>query len=103
MEVPPTRYVLTEDGVRIGWTTFGVGPAVLRVANPPFGSVSGETRSLLPKTMEQTAASATWFHYDACGTGRSRWTAAAILGVDDPEAEWARVREEGTLPEGTAK
>lgn len=25
----------------------------------------------------------------------SRRTAAAILGVDDPEAEWARVREEG--------
>ncbi|MCB9485748.1 MAG: adenylate/guanylate cyclase domain-containing protein [Thermoflexaceae bacterium] len=72
MEVPPTRYVLTEDGVRIGWTTFGVGPAVLRVANPPFGVVSDSTWSLLPEAMELTAASATWFYYDARGTGRSQ-------------------------------
>ncbi len=71
MELPPTRYVRTADGVDVAYVSFGEGRSYLRLANPPFGVVS-QLWELLPAFPATIGEKFTWVTYDARGTGLSQ-------------------------------
>jgi pimeloyl-ACP methyl ester carboxylesterase/DNA-binding CsgD family transcriptional regulator len=70
---PSIEFVTSADGVRIGWTSEGSGPALVQLPGAPFSNLEGERRiPVLRRAYDRLSARVRLISYDARGTGRSQ-------------------------------